>query len=45
MRTLRSSFPELYILYIKGTQDEQYIKTCLENFNMDYVKFVKLKEL
>lgn len=44
-RVLRSKFPELYILYIKGTQDEQYIKTCLENFNMNYVKFVKLKEL
>jgi hypothetical protein len=45
MRTLRSSFPELYIMYIKGTQDEQYLKTCLENFNMDYVTFKNLNEL
>jgi len=44
-RTLRSSFPEQYVMYVKDTQDETYIKTALEDFNMDYVKFIELKNL
>lgn len=44
-RTLRSKFPEQYVLYVKNTQDETYVKTALEDFNMDYVKFIELKDL
>lgn len=44
-RTLRATFPEQYVMYVKGTQDEVYVKTALDNFNMDYVKFVELKDL
>lgn len=44
-RTLRASFPEQYVLFVKDTQDANYVTTALENFNMDYVKFVELKDL
>lgn len=44
-RSLRSIAPEVYVLYVKNTQDETYVKTVLENFNMDYVKFVTMEEL
>lgn len=39
-RTLRSLYPEQYVLYVKDTQDETYVKTAIENFNKDYVKFI-----
>lgn len=39
-RTLRSQYPEQYVMYVKNTQDEVYCKTALENFNMEYVKFI-----
>lgn len=44
-RSLRAVLPEQYVLYIKNTQDETYIGTVLEEFNMEYVKFVELKDL
>ncbi len=44
-RILRSELPEQYVLYVKDTQDETYVTTALEDFNMDYVKFVELKDL
>lgn len=44
-RVLRSKYPEQYVLYVKNTQDEVYVKTALENFNLDYVKFITLNEL
>ena len=44
-RTIRSNFPELYILYIKDTQDVQYLITCLESFNKDYLQFVNLNNI
>lgn len=44
-RTLRASFPEQYVMYVKDTQDETYVKTALDGFNMDYVKFIELKDL
>lgn len=44
-RILRSALPEQYVLYVKDTQDETYVTTALEDFNMDYVKFVELKDL
>jgi superfamily II DNA or RNA helicase len=36
-RILRSLSPEYYILYLKNTQDETYVKTALSNFNNEYV--------
>ena len=44
-RILRSELPEQYVLYVKNTQDEVYVTTALDGFNMDYVKFVELKDL
>jgi len=44
-RTLRSSYPEQYVMYVKNTQDEIYCKTALNDFNMDYVKFVTIKDI
>ena len=44
-RSLRAILPKQYILYVKDTQDANYVTTALENFNMDYVKFVELKDL
>ncbi len=43
-RSMRSDTPILYVLYIKNSRDEEYTKTVLEDFNMDYVKFINLKE-
>lgn len=43
-RSLRSVSPVLYVLYIKNSRDEEYTKNVLEDFNMDYVKFINLKE-
>ena len=43
-RSMRSESPILYVLYIKNSRDEEYTKTVLEDFNMDYVKFINLKE-
>jgi len=44
-RTLRALFPEQYVLYIKDTQDEVYVQTVLEGFNMNYVRFVNLDSI
>lgn len=41
-RTLRSLYPEQYVLYVKNTQDETYVNTATENFNKDYIKFISL---
>lgn len=43
-RTLRSLFPEQYVLYVKDTQDEVYVETAIENFNKDFVKFISIQE-
>lgn len=34
--------PEQYVLYVKNSQDEVYVNTALEGFNMDYVEFKEL---
>lgn len=44
-RTLRSLYPEQYVLYVKNTQDETYVQTALENFNKDYVKFITINDV
>jgi len=44
-RVLRSQFPEQYILYVEDTQDEVYITTALENFDLTYVKKINLDEI
>lgn len=44
-RVLRSSFPEYYILYVKGTQDIKYLVTALEGFNKAYIVETTLNEL
>jgi len=44
-RTMRSLSPLQYVLYVKNTQDQVYVKNVLENFNMDYVKFIPLENL
>lgn len=41
-RSLRSSTPEQYVLYVKNSQDEVYVNTALEGFNMDYVEFKEI---
>ena len=37
-RTLRSDSPLQYIIYIKGTRDEEYLKNALENIDQKYIK-------
>ena len=37
-RTLRADSPEQYIIYFKGTRDEQYLKNALENIDEKYIK-------
>lgn len=36
-RTLRGINPEFYVLCIRGTQDERYVKTALKDFDPKYV--------
>lgn len=40
-RTLRGSKPEFYVLCIKGTQDEKYVRTALKDFDPKYVHILK----
>ena len=44
-RILRSIAPEQYILFVENTQDEIYLNTALEGFNMNYVATINLDEL
>jgi len=45
-RVLRADDPIVYILYVKGTQDEKYLESALEGFDQNYVKYVdNFKEL
>lgn len=39
-RTLRADSPEQYIIYIKGTRDEEYLKNALENIDEKYISKV-----
>lgn len=41
-RTLRSLYPEQYVMYVKGTQDEVYVQTAIKDFNEKYIKFISL---
>ena len=36
-RTLRADSPEQYIIYFKGTRDEEYLKNALEGINEKYI--------
>lgn len=44
-RSLRAESPECYILYLKGTQDEKYLKTAFNGFNKDYLYYTNINEL
>jgi len=44
-RSMRSITPLQYVLYIKDSQDVRYTETALEDFNMDYVKFITISNL
>jgi len=44
-RVLRAEHPEYYILYVKNTQDTQYLKTALEGFNTEYLNWINFNEL
>lgn len=41
-RTLRGENPEFYIIVVKGTQDDKYLKTALTNFNKKYIAYVDM---
>ena len=43
-RTLRANTPEQYIIYFKGTRDEEYLKNALENIDAKYIKKVDYHE-
>ena len=38
-RVLRAEYPEIYIIYIKGTQDEIYLNRALEHVNPEYIRY------
>jgi len=42
-RIFRASDPELYILVAMNTNDEFYYGNCLQGFNEEYLKTIKLK--
>ena len=39
-RVLRSKNPEIYIIYVKDTQDEKYLNEFLLNMNKEYINYV-----
>ena len=41
-RTLRADSPEQYIIYFKGTRDEEYLKNALENIDDKYISKITL---
>lgn len=43
-RTLRAESPVQYIIYFKGTRDEEYLKNALENIDKSYIEEVCLDE-
>lgn len=44
-RVLRSSSPVCYILYVKDTQDEKYLKTALTGFDKKYINYLNINEI
>jgi ERCC4-related helicase len=36
-RSLRSNNPEIYILYVKGTMDEEYLNNALKVIGKEYL--------
>lgn len=44
-RVMRSDYPNIYIIYYKGTQDEKYLKGALENIDSKFVKHCSVDEL
>ena len=44
-RTLRSDSPVQYIIYYKGTRDEEYLKNALESIDKKYIKEIKNEHL
>lgn len=38
-RVLRAEHPEIFIIYVKGTRDEEYLKNALEGLNPDYITY------
>lgn len=36
-RLLRNDFPEIHVIYVKNTQDEKYLETCLEGINKNWI--------
>lgn len=39
-RVFRSDIPEMHILVLKDTQDENYLKNVLYGFNADYIEYI-----
>lgn len=44
-RVFRSEFPVCYIIVVEDTQDEVYLNTVLEGFDVKYLKTLNLSEL
>jgi superfamily II DNA or RNA helicase len=40
-RTLRADSPEQYIIYFKGTRDEEYLNNALESIDKNYIKEIQ----
>ena len=45
MRIMRSKEPKLYILYYKGTRDEEFLKVALNDIDKNYIKTISIDEL
>lgn len=41
-RALRAESPEQYIIYYKGTRDEEYLKNAIENIDAKYIVETKI---
>ena len=43
-RTLRADYPVQYIIYFKGTRDEEYLNKALENIDTNYIEEANINE-
>lgn len=44
-RVLRAERPVIYIMYVEGTRDEEFLKDALEGINPGYVKTLRYDEI
>ena len=44
-RLVRGKKPDVYIIYYKGTRDEEFLASAIKDINKDYIKTISIDEL